>query len=259
MGQIHKEIPVGTRFGMLDVVASAGSFGGRWKYSVKCDCGGSAIVYASHLLSGATRSCKCKMGPLKHGGMLGGKATSEYRTWYNMKNRCLRTDDPGYPNYGGRGIGIHPRWMDFANFLADMGKKPSARHSIERINNNGNYEPGNCRWATPAEQMRNTRRTIKVDGLCLKDACAKNGIEYGMAHRRVYFGEDPASAVSRPPKKPKHMVCGVPLAEAARKAGLDYKLVLWRKQHGWSDELILRTQKWKHHANRKEKNHANLV
>ena len=79
-----------------------------------------------------------------------------YHSWYNMLRRCLNTDSLYYYNYGGRGIKICQRWMKFANFLEDMGEKPKSL-TLDRINNDGNYEPGNCRWATRAEQNRNKR------------------------------------------------------------------------------------------------------
>lgn len=81
----------------------------------------------------------------------------EYATWLSMKQRCRKD-----PNYAGRGISVCSRWLSFPNFLADMGKRPKEGFSIDRINNDGNYEPGNCRWATSTEQMNNTRRSLTV-------------------------------------------------------------------------------------------------
>lgn len=92
----------------------------------------------------------------KH-GMTG---TPEYEAWQGMRLRCYSETNRSYPDYGGRGISVCERWRSSpAAFLADMGKRPSAHHSIDRINNDGNYEPGNCRWATASEQAANTRRT----------------------------------------------------------------------------------------------------
>lgn len=85
--------------------------------------------------------------------------SSEYKIWQAMKNRCLNKNVFGYEYYGGRGIKICKRWSRFENFLGDIGKRPSKKHTLDRINCNGNYEPKNCRWATRAEQSRNTRKT----------------------------------------------------------------------------------------------------
>lgn len=87
----------------------------------------------------------------------------EYRVWSGMRLRCNSSRNPAYKDYGGRGIKICKRWeTNFYLFFIDMGKRPTNKHSIERINNDGNYEPANCKWATRTEQMRNTRRTKKT-------------------------------------------------------------------------------------------------
>lgn len=134
-------------------------------YRCLCVCGRTCVVDISHLKSGNTKSCGCLMhewstsgkAPLKHGGAKGGH-TVEYNAWAKMRQRCYNPKDHKYPNYGGRGITVCERWnSDFAAFLADMGPRPSPTHSINRINNDGNYEPSNCNWATPKEQSNNRR------------------------------------------------------------------------------------------------------
>lgn len=114
----------------------------------------------------------------------------EYRTWLHIKHRCLNPANKRWDRYGGRGITVCDRWKDsFENFLGDMGLRPSPDHQIERIDNDGDYTPENCTWATRADQARNRRRTRLVtwDGrtMCLKDWAAELGIRYRTLHARI--------------------------------------------------------------------------
>jgi len=123
-----------------------------------------------------------------HGHAAIGNGTLTYRFWQQMRRRCLYKKHWAYKNYGGRGITFCKRWEDFALFLADMGERPSLKHSIDRINNDGNYEPGNCRWITNDEQAKNHRRSrlLTLDGKtqCLSDWSRALGItESGLRKR----------------------------------------------------------------------------
>lgn len=127
-----------------------------------CDCGVTKRFNLNNVRNGNSKSCGCLMRELlsvskhRHGHATNG-ITQEYRAWTNMWDRCTRTTSDDYPNYGGRGITVCARWKDFTNFLADMGLKPSPKLQLDRQNNNGNYEPGNCRWATLSQQAKNRR------------------------------------------------------------------------------------------------------
>ncbi len=99
----------------------------------------------------------------KHGGKSNNKTTPEYQAWGQAKKRCECKTDKDYKRYGGRGIKMSPKWRDdFGVFLADMGERPSPKHSLDRIDTNGHYEPGNCRWATIIEQQRNRRSNVHI-------------------------------------------------------------------------------------------------
>ena len=150
----------GTRFGRLVVVCLQGSdkWGSR-QYDCLCDCGGRKVVVQYNLTSGHVRSCGClqRERRIKHGM----SSSPEYVAWLNMRDRCFKEQDPNYKNYGGRGITVCDRWKDsFQNFYEDMGPRPSGL-TLERVDNNGNYEPNNCEWATRAAQLSNRRAYTK--------------------------------------------------------------------------------------------------
>lgn len=125
-----------------------------------------------------------------------------YQVWADMKQRCLNPKVAQYHNYGGRGITVCDRWLSsFDNFLIDMGSKPPGK-SIDRINNNGNYDPGNCRWATKKEQRDNQRTTrlIEIDGVTkpLRDWAKHYGIHETTVHGRIRRGMEPIMALQKP-------------------------------------------------------------
>jgi|SRR6185312_6004164 len=169
MGVINELI--GKKFGKLTVLYDSGERSSRnIKWLCKCDCGNYKNIKGADLLSGNTNSCGCfkientKRVNSTHGqSRRNGQRTAEYRAYYALKNRCYNKKCKSYPDYGGRGIKVCDRWLNsFENFFEDMGKKPSANHSIDRINVNGNYEKYNCRWATRKQQANNVRNNILV-------------------------------------------------------------------------------------------------
>lgn len=178
----------GKRFGRWLVLHET-TCGGIATWRCRCDCGTEKDVQRGHLMGGRSQSCgACRPRKEKtvHSHPL-------YRTYCNIIQRCENKRNAAYPNYGGRGIRIHPVWRrDFWQFVADMGERPSVQHSIERIDNDRNYEPGNCIWATRSEQMRNTRRnhmvTYNGQVMPLVRACEMAGVNYGTAKWRLANG-----------------------------------------------------------------------
>lgn len=132
----------------------------------RCDCGTELEVVASSLRRGTTVSCGCyradRMASLKlaHGENRKGAQTKVHKVWSGMRARCTNPKINGYHRYGGRGIKVCDRWDLYENFLADMGEPPTPDHQLDRINSDGNYEPGNCRWATLKEQANNRVQQI---------------------------------------------------------------------------------------------------
>jgi hypothetical protein len=113
--------------------------------------------------------------------------TAEYQTWRSMRQRCNNPAHPQFERYGGRGISICARWDDFSAFLADMGPKPDG-FTIERVNNSGDYEPGNCIWATPSDQARNRRTTIMIGNVSLTELAEQHGVKRDTALKRYRKG-----------------------------------------------------------------------
>lgn len=138
----------------------------------------------------------------KHGHAKGGVMSPEFCTWNHIKGRCENPANNQYHNYGGRGIKLCPRWRDFRNFLADMGAKPSQYHSIDRLNNDGDYEPNNCRWATRKQQTRNTRRNIHLEyhgrTQCLEDWASELGVCAETLRHRIHRGWSVSRALTAP-------------------------------------------------------------
>lgn len=191
----------GQRFGRLVVVGRAENRGERVSWRCRCDCGGTKTVTAKHLRNGRSASCGCLSPEVnrarltKHGHARAKRFTKEYRSWSLMKSRCLSESDPNYWRYGGRGITVCERWRDdFASFLADVGPAPGSGKSwgLERIDVNGNYEPGNVRWATQAEQTRNTRANVWLEHsgkrMIVSDWSREIGVGADTIRRRLRLG-----------------------------------------------------------------------
>ena len=154
---------IGQTFGRLYVLERNHAVSGKNReanWFCRCECGNITSVRSYLLRKGHTKSCGClviehaaQMNPPKHGMY----NTPTYHTWEGMKQRCLNPEATRYPDYGAKGITVCERWRIFENFLEDMGERPEGK-TLDRINPFGDYEPNNCRWATPKEQANNQRR-----------------------------------------------------------------------------------------------------
>ena len=162
-----------------------------------CDCGNMTVVRNGDLRSGNTKSCGCYRVSLcvethfSHGHAFSTGESKTHKAWQHMRERCSNPNNGSWKDYGGRGIKVCDRWQSFVNFVDDMGECPSNR-MLERDDNDGNYEPGNCRWATRTEQNRNKRnnRLFTVDGItsCLAETCERTGISINTVKSRLRSG-----------------------------------------------------------------------
>jgi hypothetical protein len=198
-------IPIGTRFGRLVVLGPSPERRGSFAcWGCRCDCGMIVVVSGVNLRGGHTLSCGCLLSDRnaevhrKHGGT----ATPEYSSWCAMRQRCRNPASKHYRHYGGRGITICPAWDDFAAFFRDMGPKPSAAHTLDRIDVNGPYSPENCRWANPVQQGRNRRvtRMLTHDGQTrsVGDWASVTGLSVNQVHKRLRRGWTVEQALTVP-------------------------------------------------------------
>jgi hypothetical protein len=158
--------PMGKRFGRLTVMDFLKKGNSQSRMKCLCDCGKSCIVRLDHLMDGSSLSCgcwrreRCRDGDLgfKHGHAHNKNESKTYHTWHGMKSRCLNPNASNFGRYGGIGIRVCLRWMEFKNFLEDMGERPLGT-TIDRIDPSGDYCKDNCRWADIKTQTKNKRRT----------------------------------------------------------------------------------------------------
>lgn len=221
---------VGVNYNGLVVLGRTRTANGHLFAWCRCTCGKEWRVNEYNLRSGNTKSCGCyatsvrrsprpsmrvKRDPkpkrVKHGATSGsGYRSPEYRSWLKMKERCLNPNHVHYDRYGGRGVKVCERWSNsFVAFLEDMGSKPTTDHSIDRFpEKDGNYEPGNCRWATDKEQNRNLRsnRMMSADGVtkCVGEWAEITGLTRNTIYHRLRTGWAPEEIVSTPSQNAHH-------------------------------------------------------
>lgn len=197
-------IKPGDRFGLLVALYIGAPVFDKQGYPIKCwfckcDCGGTSTVRARALKTGNTKSCGCgeianqKRIAKKHGHAAGGTVTPEFRAWCKRLDWCYNPNCVDYPDYGGRGIIVCDEWRnDFLAFYNYVGDRPSPEYSLDRIDNNGNYEPGNVRWATIEQQARNRRNnrllTYNNETHCVAEWEEILGFNKGVLRARLYLG-----------------------------------------------------------------------
>jgi hypothetical protein len=198
----------GLRFNLLMVLSRAGtSTSGRAMWLCQCDCGKTVTVVGKNLLNGNTGGCGCTKGGRIHGQY----KSHEHQVWRDMLGRCYNPRAMRYPRYGARGITVCERWHEFVAFSADMGPRPEGM-TLDRIDNDGNYEPSNCRWATRKQQQRNNSRNVILtlngtsktviewaESTGIKECTIHTRLSKGWTHEKVLTL--PVKRTGRPPRK----------------------------------------------------------
>jgi hypothetical protein len=242
---------LGKKFGLLTVIAREGSrkagSGVTAMWRCRCNCGAELVRSGGAIRQGGGgNSCGCTAGD-KH-RRHGMKETKVYRAWQNMKKRCFSKTSPDYHRYGGRGITVCERWRDsFENFLADMGQPPSPAHTLDRKENNGNYEPSNCRWVVRKIQNRNKRTTrlLTYGGKtqCLVDWANELGINPSSLSSRLEDGWPIEKALTagnqKAPVEYEAFGKAMTLEDWACETGISLSAIYQRLRRGWDIERTL--------------------
>lgn len=189
----------GKRFGRLIVLRRDSTVNGKnIRWVCLCDCGNEKSISGNKLRSGNTRSCRCldneliKERATKHGES---HKSPEYYIWKSMRQRCNDPNSISHKDYGARGIKVCKRWDDYKLFIEDIGRRPTPKHQIDRINVNGDYEPGNCRWITQTENANNKRNNtmLTYNGVTktLPTWAREFGLKQGTLRRRIFVADMP--------------------------------------------------------------------
>lgn len=250
---------IGEKFGMLTVVSRhSTASNGDVLWLCKCECGGETVTRRNSLKNGQSKSCGClKISLLKQSKTHGLSRDPMYRVWASMIQRCKNPKSSHFSSYGGRGITVCDRWLEFDNFFKDMGNRPSHEYSIDRIDNDSGYHPDNCRWSLRDEQMANMRSNKIIntsDGpLPIFKASKAKGIPSYIVRNRLRASWKEEEALDRPIHR---RIIATPkgdmrLSEAARAYGLSKHILHLRLSRGWSTERALSTPVRKKSPNKK--------
>ncbi len=232
---------VGQRCGLLAVRALAPSEGGKACWVCDCDCG-NEVVLSGDVLRRGQYSCGCvRLGRRTHNM----SETRVYRIWNGMRSRCTNPNIPVYIHYGGRGITLCERWRKFENFLADMGEPPNG-HSIERRNNDGNYEPDNCLWLPMEKQAQNRRGNtyVEIGGetVCVAEAARRLGVGHATIRYRLKKAVHKKD-ISAPVGRDIFLTLNgetLNMTQWSAKLGIKRTTISERHKKGWSVERVLR-------------------
>lgn len=237
---------VGQVFGRLTVLESSPKLRKGTRWLCLCTCGQQKIANTQELRRGDTKSCGClnvetirtvsKVRNKKHGATINGKPTPEWLAWSALRGRCNNPNNPGYKNYGGRGITVAEAWLTYEQFIADMGPRPSKDHSIDRIDNNAGYSKENCRWATRTEQRNNVRTNRNLTMFDKTQSLAMWARELGIGEKAV-IGLYKRLAQPGRPRRPSKNACNLTFGGKTQCASA------WSRELGLGRKVLKRMAK----------------
>lgn len=241
----------GHRIGRLVILKRVADRRRGWpRWLCQCDCGNTAEVESNNLRGDNTSSCGCLASERAKAGINrkhNRSGTPLYELWCKMRERCSNPNNPNYGSYGGRGIYVCDRWQDFENFLADMGERPSPKHSIDRINNDGPYSPDNCRWVGSIREQRANCRdnrfvTYKGETLIVSEWARRVGIDVDTLLVRLNAGWSVEDAMTRPTWNQKSITYRgqtLTVMEWSRLTGINRRTISYRLSKGWPPSRVL--------------------
>lgn len=206
-------LKVGDVVGRWTVVAEAERRNSQRCWACRCSCGKESVIRENAIQRGESQSCGC-LRREKHIERIrdhGLSETAEYKVWSHLISRCTNPKDKSYKDYGGRGISVSPSWLSsFTSFLRDVGPRPTSKHSLDRTNNNGNYDSENAHWILRSKQNRNKRSnkvlSIGSESLCLVDWVERTTLLYHTVKRRLMYGWTPEEALGFVPHQDKRKI-----------------------------------------------------
>lgn len=231
------KIVIGQIFYLLTVISleEKRALNGGYIWKCQCSCGNITSVRADSLKNGTTKSCGCLVKEITttHGQSY----SVEYQTWASMKDRCSNSNSENFINYGGRGISVCDRWLNsFENFYNDIGDRPSDDHSIDRINNDGNYEPGNCKWSTSEEQNNNTSRNKFYNYNGKNYSIEQLSKEYNINENTLTTRLSRGLTIEEAINKPIGEHSGNTVMKLSKETGINNKTLYSRLRRGYSIE-----------------------
>lgn len=241
-------IEIGQTFGRWTVLSFSKMDGGHQLYECICSCGTKRPVRARALTSGHSLSCGCYHREIagEHNKKHGLHASGEYNSWRAMRGRCLFPSHKHYPEYGGHGVKIDPRWNDFNAFLDDMGPRPKGT-TLDRIDGALLYSKATCRWATPREQANNRKNNLTITHKGVTKTIAEwaeeTGISVNAIAHRLRDGRSPEEILSRPTRKNKTTVFEgevLNLNQLSLRTGIHYQTLVNRYNRGLRDEDLIK-------------------